>query len=255
MKSLISKAVSNVFGIPLIRLDVGKVMDRYVGGSEANMRSALDIIESASPCVTWLDEIDKSLSGTQSSSFSDSGTLSRVFGTFLTWLQENKRPIFVVATCNAMVHNNQLILPPELQRKGRFDQIFYVDLPTIDESKEIIAIHLRKRGRNPDKFDLDAIARYQYVDNVNAHHGFTGSEYEAAIVEAMFSSFPGEITTESIIDALAETIPISYSMKNTIDELRKFGRERCVPASGNMDRRSKDTKDVLTTNELVSNLV
>jgi len=162
-KSLCAKAVSTLWRLPLLRLDMGRVFSSYVGTSEENVRRAIRIGESVAPAVLWIDEIDKGLSGAQSSSFSDSGTMARVFGTILTWLQEKQAPVFVIATAN-----NVEILPPELLRKGRFDEIFFVDLPNEAERTEIFAIHLAKRKRPPKAFDLDQLSR--------ASQGFSGAE-------------------------------------------------------------------------------
>jgi len=172
-KSLCAKAVSSLWRLPLLRLDVGKVFSDLVGSSERNIREAIPVAESVAPALLWVDEIEKAFAGTQSSSFSDAGTTSRVFGTFLTWLQEKTAPVFVIATAN-----NIQQLPPELLRKGRLDEIFFVDLPTKEERAEIFAIHLRKHDRDPAAFDLGKLAA--------AAEGFSGAEIEEAVISALF---------------------------------------------------------------------
>lgn len=238
-KSLICKQLSLMWDLPLIRMDVGRLMERWVGSSEGNMRSALSVIEANAPAIVWIDEIEKSMSGVQSSGFSDSGTMARTFGTFLTWAQENTKPIFIAATCNAMIgSNNQLLLPPEFQRKGRFDGIFFIDLPTLEERKEIVRIHIEKArqghsGRKASDYDVDTIAGEVYGNR----YSYTGAEYEAAIIEASYSGFARneEYTTDDIIKALREMRPVSYMMADTMTKLREFGRDRCSPASSRAD--------------------
>lgn len=178
-KSLAAKAVANTWQMPLLRLDMGRIFGGIVGQSESNMRAALNIAETIAPCVLWIDEIEKGMSGMQSSGATDGGTTSRVLGTFLTWMQEKKKPVFVVATAN-----NISPLPPELLRKGRVDEIFFVDLPTKKERCEIINIHLNKRNRSLPENDVETIAEKSL--------GYTGAEIEEAIKDAM-SSIPAII--------------------------------------------------------------
>src|SRR5437899_11107311 len=154
-------------------LDVGKRFACIVGSAEENMRRAIQMAEAVAPSILWVDELEKGFSGTGSSNQSDGGTAARVFGSFITWLQEKTSPVFVIATAN-----NVDELPPEMMRKGRFDDIFFVDLPSIPERKDIFEIHLRKRGRDPDKFELDKLAEKS--------EGFTGAEIEQAVVSALF---------------------------------------------------------------------
>jgi len=247
-KSLICKGIASMFGLPLVRLDIGKVMDRFVGGSEGKLRQALAIVEATSPVVVWMDEIDKSLSGTQSSSFTDSGTLSRVFGTLLTWIQENDTASFLVATCNAMLDNRkQLILPPELQRKGRFDAMVFVDIPTEKEARDILKIHIRMpRGQNKGRpikgYDVNSLAAMEFDGGDQEKYRWTGAEYEASVLEAMYHGFSDgrEYTTEDIRKALEGMIPQSFTMKETIGKLREFGHLKCMPAS--KDTRSREKK-------------
>ena len=151
-KSLCAKAVSRLWQLPLLRFDMGRMFGSFVGSSEENVRRAIAVAESVAPAILWVDEIDKAFAGSQSSGATDGGTTARVFGTFLTWLSEKNAPVFVVATANDVSQ-----LPPELLRKGRLDEIFYVDLPSEEERGEIFRIHLAKRGRDPEKFDQPAL--------------------------------------------------------------------------------------------------
>src|SRR5205807_90938 len=147
-KSMTCKAIAGLWKLPLLRLDMGAIFGSFIGQSEENIRRAIKTAESVAPCILWLDEIEKGLAGTGSSNTSDAGTTARVFSTFLTWLQEKSKPVFVAATAN-----NIQLLPPELLRKGRLDEIFFIDLPSRTERQQIFAIHLRKRGRAPERFD------------------------------------------------------------------------------------------------------
>jgi len=230
-KSLTAKAVANLWGLPLLRFDVGKVFSGVVGSSEENMRKAIKIAESISPVILWIDEIEKSLSGIESSAFSDAGTSARVFGTFITWLQEKTKPVFVIATAN-----NIRQLPPELLRKGRFDEIFFVDLPSFEERKEIFAIHLRKRKRDPEKFDLDLLARES--------ENYSGAEIEQAIIDGLFDAFVEnrDLTTEDILRNIRKTIPLFNTMREEIMELREWARTRARPASKTERKRFEEER-------------
>ncbi|MEM7246403.1 MAG: AAA family ATPase [Acidobacteriota bacterium] len=217
-KSLTAKAVASEWGLPLLRLDVGRLFDSFVGKSEANMRQAILVAESLAPAVLWIDELEKGLAGVRSSG-GDSGVTARVFGSLLTWLQEKTAPVFVVATSNDVRS-----LPPELLRKGRFDEIFFVDLPGETERAAIFEIHLRKRRRDPARFDLASLAR--------ATDGWSGSEIEEAVVSALFSTFPQgrDVTTEDVLTACAATVPLSRTMANEVNELREWAKNRTRPA-------------------------
>ena len=188
------------------------------------MRRAIGTAESIAPVVLWLDEVEKGFSGTQSSSFSDAGTTSRVFGSFVTWLQEKESPVFVIATAN-----NIQLLPPELLRKGRFDEIFFIDLPSGEERRQIVTIHVAKRlreGRSLDEFDIGGIA--------DEAASFSGAEIEQAIVSAMYDAFDEDhrpFTTEDILGAVRETFPLAATMREQIDELREWATDRARPAS------------------------
>lgn len=219
-KSLCAKALASQWRVPLLRLDLGRVFSSLVGSSEENVRSAIRVAESVAPAILWIDEIEKAFAGTQSSSFSDAGTTSRVFGTFITWLQEKTSPVFVMATAN-----NISQLPPELLRKGRFDDIFFVDLPDRAERADIFKIHIAKRGRNPEGFDLKKLAE--------ASDGFSGAEIEEAVVAALFDVFDKkqDLSTDAILSSINSTVPLSKTMKEDIDRLREWARDRARPAS------------------------
>lgn len=233
-KSLMAKTISNIWQLPLLRFDIGQVFGSLVGSSEENIRRAIQVAESVSPVVFWVDEIDKAFRGSRGSGGStDGGTSARVFSTFLTWLSEKKKPVFVVATANDVS-----ILPPELLRKGRFDEIFFVDLPSSKERKEIFRVHLSKRKMNLDDFDLDALAQ--------TSGGYSGAEIEEAIISAMFDAFYEKeiLSTERLLSSLRQAVPLSKTMSEDIDELRKWadGRARAatsaeVAKEPGMDRR------------------
>jgi SpoVK/Ycf46/Vps4 family AAA+-type ATPase len=219
-KSLTAKAIANLWGLPMLRLDVGRVFGSLVGASEANMRLAIRTAEAVAPCILWIDELEKGFSGVQSSGMSDAGTTARVFATFLTWMQEKRSPVFVVATANDVS-----LLPPELLRKGRFDEIFFLDLPTEEEREQIFAIHLRKRRRDPAQFDLKRLAR--------ATQGFSGAEIEQVIIGALFTAFDAgrDLTMEDLLGEIKSVVPLSVMMREEIDELRTWAQMRARPAS------------------------
>jgi ATP-dependent 26S proteasome regulatory subunit len=219
-KSLCCKAVASLWKLPLLRLDVGKIFSGIVGSSEENVRRAIAIAESVAPAILWIDELEKGFAGTQSSPFSDAGTTSRVFASFVTWLQEKTAPVFVVATANDISQ-----LPPELMRKGRFDEIFFVDLPSPAERREIYEIHLRKRKRDPAKFDLDLLS--------SKSPGFSGAEIEQSVIDALYRAFHEgrEVCTDDVGCCSESSVPLSTTMKERIDELREWAAHRCRPAS------------------------
>ncbi|OQA76427.1 MAG: ATP-dependent zinc metalloprotease FtsH [bacterium ADurb.Bin243] len=222
-KSLCAKAVSALWQIPLLRLDMGKIFSSLIGSSEENIRRAVKVAESIAPAILWIDEIDKGFNGMNSGN-SDAGTSSRVFGTFLTWMQEKKSPVFVIATAN-----NISLLPPELLRKGRFDEIFFVDLPEAPERAEIFKIHLKKREIPCESFDMKAI--------VEASEGFSGAEIEQAIIASLFEAFYKNegLKCEFLLKALEQTVPLSKTMKEEIDSLRSWAASRAVMASRPVD--------------------
>jgi AAA+ superfamily predicted ATPase len=220
-KSLMAKTVSNIWNLPLLRFDVGRVFGSLVGSSEQNIRRAIQVAESVAPVVFWIDEIDKAFRGSRGSGAStDAGTSARVFSTFLTWMSEKKSPVFVIATANDIS-----ALPPELLRKGRFDEIFFVDLPTSVERQDVFRVHLAKRKMDPAKFELEALAR--------AAEGYSGAEIEEAIISSMFDAFyeKQELTSERLVNGLRQTVPLSRTMKEDIDALRQWAAGRAHPAT------------------------
>jgi len=220
-KSLFAKAISSYWNFPLLRLDMGKVFSGLVGSSEQNMRQVFKIAESVAPCILWCDEIDKGMSGSRGSGASDSGTTSRVLGSWLTWMQDRNEPVFVVATANDVSG-----LPPELLRKGRFDEIFFVDLPKFPERKKIFEIHLEKRGRNPKFFKINKLAEMT--------ESFTGAEIESLIEASLYEAFSDnkrDITDEDLVISIQNLVPISKLMKEEINALRSWATERARNAS------------------------
>ncbi|AMV19806.1 AAA family ATPase [Planctomyces sp. SH-PL14] len=220
-KSLIAKAVSSFWRLPLLRFDVGRMFSSLVGSSEENVRRAIQTAESVAPAILWIDEIDKALAGSTSSAGSDGGTSSRVFGTLLTWLSEKSSPVFVIATANDISH-----LPPELLRKGRLDEIFFVDLPNAEERKDVFQIHLQRRGRDAARFDLDALAR--------ACEGYSGAEIEESVVSGLFDAFSqkSDLTTDILLNSLQQTVPLSRTMSEELNRLRTWAAGRARPATG-----------------------
>ncbi|MEW5850494.1 MAG: AAA family ATPase [Myxococcota bacterium] len=220
-KSLLAKSVATTWKLPLLRLDIGKVFGSLVGESEGNLRRALATAEAASPAVLWIDEIEKGLSGVASSNRSDAGTTARVFGHFLTWMQEKRAPVFVVATANAIE-----ALPPEFLRKGRFDEIFFVDLPTEAEREEILRIHLARRKREMEEAAVRELARMS--------DGYTGAELEEAVVSALFDAFDDtqrDLHPADVMQSLTAMTPLSVMMSTEIKALREWARHRARPAS------------------------
>ncbi len=219
-KSLTAKAVSSLWQMPLLRLDIGGLFGSWIGMSEENTRKALKSAETIAPCILWMDEIEKGLSGFQSSGVSDAGTTARVFSTIVTWLQEKEKPVFVIATANDISQ-----LPPELIRKGRFDEIFFVDLPKPSERKEIFAIHIRKRKRKPESFDLSEL--------VTLTEGFSGAEIEQAVISALYDAFSEgrELAQEDLVRACKETMPLSQTLREQIQSLREWAQGRARFAS------------------------
>jgi MoxR-like ATPase len=219
-KSLCAKAVSSLWQLPLLRFDMGKMFGSLVGSSEENVRKAIAVAESVAPAILWVDEIDKAFAGSQGSGATDGGTTARVFGTFLTWLSEKTSPVFVVATANDISQ-----LPPELLRKGRMDEIFYVDLPSKEERSAIFGIHLAKRGRDPQNFDLQVLT--------DSSNDFSGAEIEEAIISALYDSFydQHELSTADILNSISQTIPLAKTMDEQINRLRSWAEGRARNAS------------------------
>jgi len=221
-KSLVCKAVSKAWGLPLLKCDIGSLFAGVVGASEANIRKMIKTAEAASPCVLWLDEIEKSMSSSIGQSSGDSGTSARVLATIITWLQEKTKPVFVIATAN-----RPEALPVELLRKGRWDDLWALDLPNERGRGKIYKIHIRKRGRDPESFDIKAL--------VESSNGFTGAEIEATVVEALYKAFNDgqrDITTEDILKSCGETIPLSLAAGSEIEGMRAWAKGRARNASG-----------------------
>jgi AAA+ superfamily predicted ATPase len=219
-KSLSAKAVSRLWNMPLLRFDMGRMFSSLVGSSEENIRRAIAVAESIAPVVLWADEIDKAFSGSQGSAMTDGGTTARVMSTFLTWLSEKQKAVFVMATANDISQ-----LPPELLRKGRLDEIFFVDLPNFQERKQIFHIHIAKRGRDPSKFDLDRLAEVS--------EGFSGAEIEEAVISALYDVFylDKELETPDMLKSIGETVPLSKTMSEKISAVRAWADGRARLAS------------------------
>jgi SpoVK/Ycf46/Vps4 family AAA+-type ATPase len=231
-KSLTAKAIANEWKFPLLRFDLGKVFGGIVGESERNIRYALDVAKTISPCVLWIDEIEKGLSGSQSSGRTDGGTSARVFGTFLTWMQEKKEPVFVVATANDISS-----LPPELLRKGRFDEIFFVDLPSAGERENIFKIHLKNKNRDAAALGLDM------AKLVKASEGFSGAEIEEVVSEALFNAYAEgqhDLEMKNLLECIEATSPLSRTMAETIANLRKWAEQRARLASKDKPEEVKE---------------
>jgi len=217
-KSLCAKAASALWQLPLLRLDMGKIFAGIVGSSEENMRKAIQTAEAIAPCILWIDEIEKGLAGTSGSG--DSGVSARVFGTFLTWMQEKTTAVFVFATANAIEK-----LPPELLRKGRFDEIFFVDLPQPQERMDIFQIHLIKRNKLLKEFDLRALS--------DTSEGYSGSEIEQAVITGMVEAFDEnrQLNQQDLIAGIEKTVPLSRTMSEYMLALHIWAEERAVMAA------------------------
>jgi SpoVK/Ycf46/Vps4 family AAA+-type ATPase len=213
-KSLAAKATAGIFGVPLLRLDFGAIYDKYHGETERKLRESLKTADVMSPCVLWIDEIEKGIAGRGG----ETGTAQRVLGTFLTWMAERKSQAFVVATANDIS-----TLPPELIRKGRFDEIFFVDLPEPDIRASILAIHLSNRDQPLGNFDIAGLA--------DAMDGFSGAEIEQAIVSALYAAHAKNqpLATEHIFEEITQTRPLSIVMNEKISTMRQWAAGRTVP--------------------------
>ncbi|MEK6229970.1 MAG: AAA family ATPase [Actinomycetota bacterium] len=214
-KSLACKTVARDWGLPLLKLDAGRLYDKYIGETERNFRRATELAESMAPCVLWIDEIEKAMA---QGSDSDGGVSRRIFGSFLTWMQEKKPGVFVVATANDLS-----ALPPELLRKGRFDEIFFVDLPVAAERQAILEIHLRLRRQDPATLDLPRL--------VAASEGFSGAELEQAVIASLYRSLHEgrELSTELLEAEMQGTVPLSVTRREDVERLRATAQERFVP--------------------------
>ena len=219
-KSLTAKAVAANWHLPMLKLDVGRIFGSLVGQSEENIRKAIKVAESVAPCVLWADELEKGFAGASGSGVSDGGTTARVFATFLTWMQEKTAPVFLIATANDVSQ-----LPPEMLRKGRFDEIFFIDLPDKGERNEIFRIHLVKRKRDPAAFDVEGMAAVT--------KGFSGAEIEQCVVGALFRAFHLErdLLQDDLVAEAKSVVPLSTMMHEDIAELRDWAKMRTRPAS------------------------
>ncbi len=218
-KSLAAKFVARQWGMPLLKLDAGRLYDKYIGETERNFRKATGLAEAMAPVVLWIDEIEK-VFAQGGSGESDGGLTHRLFGSFLTWLQEKNADVFVVGAANDLMN-----VPPELLRKGRFDEIFFVDLPTPDERKKILSIHLLLRKQDPAPFDFDALAK--------ATEGFSGAEIEQVVISALYRSLQKKesLTTEALIDAANNTVPLSIARREDIEGIRDMAKGRFTPVA------------------------
>ncbi len=220
-KSLCARAVAGEWKLPLVKFDTSAVYDKFIGETEKRIRKVFQVAEGLAPCVLWIDELEKVFAGSGPDSASaDAGVSSRLLASFLSWMQDRKAAVFVAATCN-----NVTVLPPELIRKGRFDELFFVDLPNQAERKQIFAIQLAKRKRNPADFDLDQVA--------TAAKGYSGAEIDAAVQVGLYAAYSEkkQLSTQSLLDALTQTVPLSTMRAEEIQTLRNWARTRAVPAS------------------------
>ncbi len=235
-KSLSAKCVAAAWRMPLLKLDMGRIFAGIIGSSESNMRMALSLCETVSPAILWIDEIEKGLSGIGKGD-SDGGTATRVFGNLLTWMQEKKSPVFVFATANQVRD-----LPPEFLRKGRFDEIFFVDLPSAEERKEIFSIMIKSCGRKPEAIDLDKLVELSGEEALGEGVRLTGSEIESIVKAGLLEAFcerinrkdnARDVTTEDLIVAMERIVPIAKSHKENLTSLRDWANENAIRASMN----------------------
>ena len=227
-KSMCARAVAGEWKLPLVKFDTAAVYDKYVGETEKRIQKVFQVAEGLAPCVLWIDELEKVFAGSGPDSASaDAGVSSRLLAAFLSWMQDRKAPVFVAATCN-----NVTALPPELIRKGRFDELFFVDLPNQAERKQIFAIQLAKRKRNPADFDLNRVT--------TAADGYSGAEIESVVQTALYAAYSQKypVTTQALLDALSGTVPLSTTRAEEIEALRAWARTRAVPASA-LDARGE----------------
>jgi hypothetical protein len=233
-KSLCARAVAGEWKLPLVKFDTAAVYDKYIGETEKRIRKVFQVAEGLAPCVLWIDELEKVFAGSGPDSASaDAGVSSRLLASFLSWMQDRKAAVFVAATCN-----NVTVLPPELIRKGRFDELFFVDLPNQAERKQIFSIQLAKRKRNPTEFDLERVAETAM--------GYSGAEIDAAVQTGLYAAFSEKksLTTQSLLDALTQTVPLSTTRAEEIEALRDWARTRAVRASALNPREMTPTAEV-----------
>jgi SpoVK/Ycf46/Vps4 family AAA+-type ATPase len=220
-KSLCARAVAGEWKLPLVKFDTAAVYDKFIGETEKRIQKVFRVAEGLAPCVLWIDELEKVFAGSGPDSASaDAGVSSRLLAAFLGWMQERKAAVFVAATCN-----NVTMLPPELIRKGRFDELFFVDLPSAAERRQVFSIQLEKRKRNPAAYDLGRVA--------TAAKGFSGAEIESSVQAALYGAFARkeELSTEDLVAALSTTVPLSVTRAEEIEELRAWAQKRAVWAS------------------------
>jgi len=220
-KSMCARAIAGEWKLPLVKFDTAAIFDKYIGETEKRIQKVFRVAEGLAPCVFWIDELEKIFAGSGPDSASvDAGVSSRILAAFLSWMQDRKAPVFVAATCN-----NVTVLPPELIRKGRFDELFFVDLPSLVERKKIFAIHLARRKRPPADFDLDRVAA--------AARGYSGAEIDAAVQTSLYAAFASKqaVNTQGLLDALRATVPLSTTRSEEIQALRAWAKQRAVAAS------------------------
>ena len=217
-KSLCAKAIATEWRLPLLKLDPGALYNKYIGESEKNFRRAMQVADRVSPVILWIDELEKAFASSDGSD--DGGVSQRILGTFLSWMQDRRGDVFIVATANDVTK-----LPAEFMRKGRFDEMFFVDLPNEEARRAIFEIHLRKRNKAAGQYDLDQL--------VAATHDFSGAEIEQVIVSALYTAFSdeGELTTEGMLKEIAATRPLAHTMAERVSWLRNWARERTVSAN------------------------
>lgn len=228
-KSMCARAIAGEWKLPLVKFDTAAIFDKYIGETEKRIQQVFRVAEGLAPCVLWIDEIEKVFAGSGADSASaDAGVSSRLLAALLGWMQERKAPVFVAATCNDVT-----ALPPELIRKGRFDELFFVDLPNVSERKQIFSIQLTKRKRNPGDFDLDEVS-----ENTS---GFSGAEIEAAVQTALYSAYSKkqELSTENLLASVKSTVPLSTTRAEEIQALREWAKQRAVPASADIAKNQR----------------
>lgn len=251
-KSLTAKCVAASWNRPLLRLDMGKIFQGIVGSSESNIRLALKTAEAIAPSILWIDEIEKGLAG-MGGSGGDGGTSTRVFGTLLTWMQEKTAPVFVFATANNISN-----LPPELLRKGRFDEIFFVDFPSFDERRKILEIHLRKTGRDIRIFDLNRLAELSGERNFGDGVSLSGAEIEAWVEDSLVEAFTrslktggeSDLTMSDFETTIKRIVPMGQQHKTDFDKLKEWANQNAVSASANDHTEPSTNEDVTVVEDL-----
>ena len=218
-KSLAARAVAGEWGFELVRLDAGALYDKFVGESEKNLHKALELAQKLAPVVLWIDEIEKAFASAGASGDADAGLSQRLLATLLTWMQDREGGVFLAATSN-----NITVLPPEMMRKGRFDEIFFVDLPSAEVRAALFELHLKKRGRDAATFDLTKLAA--------ASEGFSGAEIEQAIIAGLYTAFAQkqQLTTDILLAEMRSTQPLSVTRAEEVESIRQWAKTRAAPA-------------------------